>query len=67
MDVYMVVYQYLQLSLGFARILHGERQSCSVRLDEVPTISNPTLSRPIEQVSILCTIKSYLFNFYMNY
>ena len=61
MDVYMLVYLYLQLSLDFALTFHGERQSCSVRLHEVPTGRNPTLNRPIEQVSTICTIKSFLF------
>ena len=68
----MVVYLYLQLSLNFARNLHGERQSYSVRLHEVPTVCNPTLHRPIEQVSTICTIKSFsfldqLFNVKLNF
>jgi len=53
---------YLQLSLGFAHNLHGERQSYSVRLHEVPTVCNPTLLRPIEQVSTMCTYQ-IIFNF----
>ena len=68
----MVVYQYLQLSLGFAHNLHGERQSCSVQLHEVPKGRNPTLPRPIEQVSTMCTIESFsflhqLFNIKVNF
>ena len=58
----MLVYLYLQLSLDFALTFHGERQSCSVRLHEVPTGRNPTLNRPIEQVSTMCTYR-ILFNF----
>ena len=53
---------YLQLSLGFAHNLHGDRQSYRVRLHEVPTVCNPTLHRPIEQVSTMCTYR-ILFNF----
>ena len=53
---------YLQLSLGFAHTLLGERQSYSVRLHEVPTVCNPTLLRPIEQVSTMCTYQ-IIFNF----
>ena len=68
----MVVYLYLQLSLDFARNLHGEWQSYSVRLHEVPTCCNPTLHRPIEQVSTMCTIESFsflhqLFNIKVNF
>ena len=58
----MVVYQYLQLSLGFAHNLHGEWQSYSVRFHEVPTVCNPTFHRPIKHVSTMCTYQ-ILFNF----
>ena len=51
---------YLQLSLGFAHNLLGEWQSYSARLHEVPTVCNPTLLRPIEQVS---TMYQIIFNF----
>ena len=53
---------YLQLSLGFAHNLHGERQSYSVRLHEVPTVCNPTHLKPIEQISTMCTYR-IIFNF----
>ena len=62
MHVYMLVYLYLQLLLGFAPTFHRERQSCSVRLYKVPKGRNPTLLRPIEQVSTMCTYR-ILFNF----
>ena len=62
MDVYMLVYLYMQLSLDFAHTLHRERRSCSVRLYEVSKGCNPTLLRPIEQVSTMCTYR-ILFNF----
>ena len=58
----MVVYLYLQLSLGFSRNLHEERQSYSVRLHEAPTECDPTLHTPIEQVSTMC-IYRIIFNF----
>jgi len=72
MHVYMLVYLYYQLSLDFARTLHRERRSCSVRLYEVSKGCNPTLLRPIEQVSSICTIKSFssfdqLFNSKLNF
>ena len=47
--------------MDFARTLHGERQSCSVQLHEVPKGRNPTLPRPIEYVSTICTIKFFSF------
>ena len=40
--IYMLVYLYLQLSMNFAHTLHRERQSCSVRLHEVPTTQSNT-------------------------
>ena len=72
MHVYMLVYLYLQLSLEFTCTLHGERQSCSVRLYKVPKGCNPTLHRPTEQVSTIYTIKSFsfldqLFNVKLNF
>ena len=50
----------LQFSLDFDRTLHGERQT-SVRLSEEAKGGNPTHHRPIEQLSLICTIKSFLF------
>ena len=46
--------------MGFANTFPREQQSCSVRLYEVPKEGNPTLLRSIEQVSSICTIKSFL-------
>ena len=61
MHVYMLVYLYLRFSLDFARTLCGKCQVCSVRPYEEPIGRNPTHHRPIEQVSLNCTIKTFSF------
>ena len=66
-----ICYLYLQLLLGFANTCHRERQSYSVRLYEKTKVCNPIFHRPIEQVSSICTIKSFslldqLFNIKLN-
>jgi len=52
MHVYILVYLYVQFSLDFARTLHGVFDS--MRKKE----SIPTHHRPVEHVSLICTIKS---------
>jgi len=59
--VYILVYVYLQFPLDFARTLCGEWQTCGVRLYEEQKGRNPTHHRVIEQVSSICTIKSFSF------
>ena len=48
--------------MNFVHILRAEQQTYSVQLDEEKTGRNPTLHRPIEHVSTMCTYR-ILFNF----
>jgi len=55
------VYVHMQFLLDFARTLRGERLTNSFRLLAEQKGHNPTHHRLIEQVSSICTTKSFSF------
>ena len=61
MHAYRLVYQYVHVSLDFARTLCGVWQTYSVRLKEGKKGGNPTHHRPIEKVNLISTIKFFHF------